>query len=184
MPLALVLALTLSAPSFDLPTWNAERLKTQGVGLGVLGAWAVGNIAVGAVGAALSTDERERWVYLGSLLWNTVNLALSVIGLATQWNANPASFDAKASLAASNSSSTIYFVNAGLDVAYLATAAFLWQRGASTSDPRMVGVGQALLIQGGFLLAFDLVMALLQGGLTTRLLDASTVSVTQSPLSR
>lgn len=168
MILALVVSLSVAQP-FDLPAWNAERLQTQGVGLGVLGGWAVTNMGVGVIGAALAKDERTRWLHLGNALWNTVNLALSVIGLATQWKSDPASFDAKQSLQASSSSSAIFAVNAGLDVAYLATAAFLWQRGDATHDERMVGVGQALLIQGGFLFAFDLVMALLQGALTTRL---------------
>jgi hypothetical protein len=180
MPLALALALTLSAPALDLPTWNADRLQTQGVGLGVLGGWALTNLAVGAVGTALAQDERVRWVFLGSLLWNTVNLALSVVGLATQWKTDPAAFDARQSLQASSSTSTVYWVNAGLDLAYLGTAAFLWQRGEVTADARMVGIGQALLVQGGFLLVFDVVMALLQGALTSRLLDGVSISV--SPL--
>ncbi len=176
MVLALVLSLSVAQP-FDLPAWNAERLQTQGVGLGVLGGWAVANLGVGALGAALAKDERTRWLHLGNLLWNTVNLALSVIGLATQWKSDPAGFDAKQSLQASSSSSAIFAVNAGLDVGYLATAAFLWQRGEATRDERMVGVGQALLIQGGFLLVFDTVMALLQGALTTRLTNQLDITV-------
>ena len=168
MVLALVISVSLAQP-FELRAWNAERLQTQNVGLGILGGWAVINLGVGAVGAVLAKDERTRWLHLGNLLWNTVNLALSVIGLATQWKTDPAGFDAKQSLQASSTISTLFAVNAGLDVAYLATAAFLWQRGDAKGDERMVGCGQALLIQGGFLLVFDTVMALLQGALTTRL---------------
>jgi hypothetical protein len=182
MPLALALALSLAAPALDLPAWNTERLRTQGVGLSVLGGWAVTNLAVGAVGAALAQDDRVRWLFLGSLLWNTVNLGLSVAGLASQWGADPASFDAKQSLQASSSSATVYWINAGLDLAYLGTAAFLWQRGDGGGDARMVGIGQALLVQGAFLLVFDVVMALLQGGLTSRLLAGVDVAVSQAPL--
>ncbi len=61
-------------------------------------------------------------------------------------------------------------MNAGLDVAYLATAAFLWQRGDATADARLVGLGQALLIQGAFLLGFDITLAVLSGRLTDELL--------------
>lgn len=130
----------------------------------------------------MTHDEQLRWVFLGSALWNTVNLALAVINLASNWKADPASVDAKASLQASNSSSTIFAVNAGIDFGYLATGAFLWQRGASTQDPRMVGVGQALLIQGAFLAVFDTVMALVLGGFTNRLVDHLNLSVDQSGL--
>ncbi len=179
MVLALALSLSLAAPSFDLPAWNTERLQSQKVALWTLGGWAGANLAVGAVGAALSQDERVRWIFLGSLLWNTVNLAISVVGLAGGWNLDPASVDARQSLKEVTSTTTVYWVNAGLDVAYLATAAFLWQRGDATGDARLVGLGQALLVQGGFLLVFDVVLALVQGALAGRLLDGVTVSTTQ-----
>ena len=179
MCLALALSLSLSAAPLDLPTWNAERLQTQGIGLGVLGSWAVGNLAVGTIGALLAKDERVRWLHLGNALWNTVNLALSVVGLASQWKTDPASFDGRASLQASSSSTTVFGVNAGLDVGYVATGAFLWQRGDAKGDARMVGIGQALVIQGAALLVFDTVMAVLQGLLTTRLLDG--VDITPRP---
>ncbi len=181
-PLALMLSLTLAAPSFDLTEWNRQRLQSQSTGMWVLGGWGAANIVAGGLGAALTHDEQLRWVFLGSALWNTVNLALAVINLASNWKADPASFDAKASLQASNSSSTIFAVNAGIDFGYLATGAFLWQRGASTQDPRMVGVGQALLIQGAFLAVFDTVMALVLGGFTNRLVDHLNLSVDQSGL--
>lgn len=176
-PLALTLSLTLAAPSFDLPRWNQERLQSESTGMWVLGGWAAANIIAGGLGAALIQDEQLRWVFLGSALWNTVNLALAVINLASNWKADPASFDARASFKASSSSSTIFAVNAGVDLGYLATAAFLWQRGDATQDRRMVGAAQALLIQGAFLLVFDVVMAVVQGGLTNRLLDRMTLSV-------
>ena len=176
MSLAVALTFCLSVAPIDLPTWNAERLQTQGIGLGVLGGWAVGNIAVGAVGAALANDERVRWIHLGNLFWNTVNLALSVVGLASQWKTDPASLDAKQSLQASSSSGAVFGINAGVDLGYLASGAFLWQRGEANRDSRMVGLGQALLLQGAFLLVFDTVMAVLQSVLTTRLLDGLTLA--------
>jgi hypothetical protein len=175
MVLELALVTALSAP-FDLPEWNAQRLQTQRVGMTVLGSWAVANLAVGAVGYAVAKDERTRWVFLGSLLWNTVNLGLALFSLISEWKADPASFDAKTSLSASERNEKIFWVNAGLDVAYLAGSAFLWQRGASTADERMVGLGQALLIQGAFLLVFDTVMAVLNGVHSDKLLAGVTFS--------
>jgi hypothetical protein len=68
----------------------------------------------------------------------------------------------------------VFFINTGLDVAYMAAAAFLWQRGEATNDRRFVGFGQALLLQGGFLFAFDLTMALLNVNLSNKLFDSLT----------
>jgi hypothetical protein len=171
--LALVLATALASP---LSSWNEERRSTQRVGMFALGGWAVGNLGVGAFGVALEPDERLRALHLGNLVWNGVNLALAVIGLIDSWRPEEGPLDAKALLVRSEREEKVFFINAALDVAYLATAAFLWQRGDATGDPRLVGFGQALLIQGGFLLAFDTVMGLLNLRLTGRLLEQ--VSVT------
>ncbi|MGV3621949.1 MAG: DUF6992 family protein [Archangium sp.] len=175
MVTALVLSLTLSAP-FELGAWNQERITTQRVGFGVLGAWAVGNLTVGTIAALRSNDERDAWFHLGNALWNTVNLGLAIAGFAMQWNADPNAFDAKQSLRESSSSATIFGVNGGIDVGYVATGAFLWQRGLAEHDSKLVGMGQALILQGAFLFVFDVVMGVLNGLLTARILDASTIT--------
>ncbi|MCU0699349.1 MAG: hypothetical protein MUC96_22820 [Myxococcaceae bacterium] len=175
--LSTVLALTLNAaPSavpaapVDLTAWNRRRLSTNRAAMFVLGGWAVGNIAVGAVGFGLERDERLRWLHLGNATWNLVNLGLALAGLIGDWGKDPAAFDARQSLDASNTQEKILLFNAGLDVAYIAAGAFLWQRGEGTLDARLVGFGQALLIQGGFLLVFDTVLAVLNGRLTNELM--------------
>lgn len=48
-------------------------------------------------------------------------------------------------------------LNAGLDVAYIATGFYLKERAKNSSSPeRLRGYGNSLLLQGGFLLAFDI----------------------------
>jgi hypothetical protein len=49
----------------------------------------------------LERDERVRFLHLGNLAWNAVNLGLALVSLITEWNQNPAAFDAKESLMAS-----------------------------------------------------------------------------------
>lgn len=181
--LALALAVSLGATPLDLEAWNRERLTTSRVGLVTLGAWAVGNMAVGAIGFGLERDERLRFLHLGNLTWNVVNLALAVIGLVREWKLDPKAFDAKQSLLESESSEKVFFINGALDLGYLALAAFLWQRGEATADPRLVGFGQALLIQGGFLLLFDVTMGVLNARLTGKLVEGVTVSVTPTSVS-
>ncbi|MDX2010850.1 MAG: hypothetical protein SFW67_11685 [Myxococcaceae bacterium] len=183
--LSLALALTLNAtpaaapaPPVDLTAWNRRRLTTNRTAMFVLGGWAVGNIVVGSVGFGLERDERLRWLHLGNATWNLVNLGLALAGLIGDWGKDPAGFDARQSLEASNTQEKILLLNAGLDVAYLAAGAFLWQRGEGTADARLVGFGQALLIQGGFLLVFDTVLAILNGRLTQELLLGVDVSPT------
>ena len=176
--LALIAAVTLTAQPLDLEAWNRERLKTSQVSMFVLGGWAVGNMAAGALGFGLERDERVRSLHLGNLIWNAVNLGLALNTLIREWNANPAALNPKQSLEAAEQIEKVFFINAALDLAYLATAAFLWQRGEAVGDPRMVGLGQSLLTQGGFLAVFDLTMGVLNARLTGKLLEGVTVNVT------
>ena len=48
--------------------------------------------------------------------------------------------------------------NAGLDVGYMATGAYLWERGIRKDSRGLKGYGQSLILQGGFLFTFDLIM--------------------------
>jgi hypothetical protein len=178
--IALALSVGAADGAVDLSQWNERRLRTTRVGMLVLGGFAVGNIAVGAVGFALERDEQLRWLHLGNASWNAVNLGLAIAGLWADWNSDPSKFTAKESLEASSTQEKILLLNAGLDVAYLAMGAFLWQRGFGTADPRMVGFGQALLIQGGFLLVFDTVLAILNGRLTNELMMGVDVTPTST----
>lgn len=176
--LALAAALTLTAQPLDLEAWNRDRLQTSRVGMIVLGVFAVGNMGIGAFGVGLERDERARFLHLGNLAWNAVNLGLALNTLIREWSQDPAALDAKQSLAASEQIEKIFFINGALDLGYLATAAFLWQRGDAVGDPKLVGLGQALVVQAAFLVFFDVTMGILNARLTGRLLDGLTVNVT------
>jgi hypothetical protein len=54
----------------------------------------------------------------------------------------------------------IFIFNAGLDVGYMAIGLYLMERSknASKNQDLLKGYGSSLILQGGFLFAFDLVM--------------------------
>lgn len=149
------------AGSPHLAQWNADRLRTQRVAMGVLGGWAIANLVVGLVGGLADSDARRRSLYLGSAAWNVVNLAIAGFSLRDAFRANPSSFDLQSSQREGDGLAKALLLNMGLDAAYLAAAAFLWQRGEAVGDARLVGFGQALLLQGGFLAVFDTAFFLL-----------------------
>ena len=86
--LALIAAVTLTAQPLELTEWNRARLETSRVGMFTLGIWAVGNMGVGAIGLAFEKDERLRFILLGNLLFNAVNLGLALNTLIREWNEN------------------------------------------------------------------------------------------------
>ncbi len=138
---------------------NEQRLTTNKRGMWTLGSWAVANIGLGLVmRTQTSGADREFWTMNAG--WNGVNLALAGFGL---YGAYTGSTDL--SLAQTNSElqsmQKLLLFNAGLDVGYMATGMWLRERGKRhvKNADRWTGWGNALLIQGGFLLAFDIVMA-------------------------
>ncbi len=146
---------------------NRRRIALTGYGSGVLLAWAVGNIAVGVVGNVTADDEQTRAFHQGNWGWNVVNLVIGGIGVYNAMTADPASFDYDKTRGAVNGARLAFVINGVLDCVYMGTGAWLWERGLRTDEPIMTGWGQALVLQGGFLLAFDLVMWGLSLGLVS-----------------
>ena len=56
-------------------------------------------------------------------------------------------------------------------------------RANATGDPRLIGLGQSLLIQASFLVVFDVTMGIINARLTGRLLEGVTVTVTPAGVS-
>jgi hypothetical protein len=179
MLLALVLTAAVHAEEPSLPpvqavptptpeTWEAirraavhrieQRRKTQIAGMSVLVGWSVANLGAGAVGWA-TADETE-WVrfHQMSMAWGAVNLAIAVPGLVGALRDDPARYDLAKVLRTDTGDRVTFGVNAGLDVGYVATGAWLWERGERTGDPTLIGFGRSLVLQGGFLLLLDATM--------------------------
>lgn len=162
------------APSADdafLAQWNRRRLDRTALGMQVLTGWAVANIATGVTGWAVSSDEQWSHFHLMNAGWNLVNLGLGASGWWNAATAEPGSFDARSSIEEVTQLESILLLNAGLDVAYVVAGSALWWWGESASRPDRVGLGQSLVVQGGFLLAFDLALWAVERGLRIELLD-------------
>lgn len=105
--------------------------------------------------------------------WNLVNLGIAGLALYNISQINASAFSYDQALQKLQNLDKILLINAGLDLGYLATGAWLLKRGISNSSVRMEGYGKSLLLQGGFLLAFDLTLYFLHNPLTVNLLHLS-----------
>ena len=155
---------TQAAEARELIGWNDLRTGIQKGGMIALGSWAVGNIGLSGYLMTVRQGE-EHYFHQMNLLWNLVNLSIAGFGYAGAVG-SPLELDAAATLKEFGSFSRILAINAALDVAYITTGIIMRSRSGSSEKygALLGGYGSSLILQGGFLLAFDLVMLLINQG--------------------
>lgn len=147
----------------SLDGFNGQRLKTNRVGVGVLGGWAVANIGFSGV-QYFRTEGRVKGFHQMNVMWNLVNLGLAAGGLIGSGPDNALGLSLAESVAEQQKIEKLLLFNAGLDVGYVMTGFFLRERSLRPTvkrPDRIGGWGNSLLLQGGFLFVFDLTMVLL-----------------------
>jgi hypothetical protein len=138
---------------------HQELLDMQKVGMVTLGSWAATNFAVSGYLMTKSSGT-SYYFHQMNVFWNTVNMALAVSGYLGAENAVLLNSSSSV-LMEYNKLSKILLVNAGLDVAYMAAGLYLRERSRNVSKHalRLKGYGNSVILQGGFLLVFDAVLA-------------------------
>lgn len=143
--------------SSELLAFNEKRLDITKTGMLVLSGWALTNITVGGYGN-FTTNGRIKYFHQMNAAWNIVNLGIGTFAYFQALQTDPSSFSLAQSLQESQSFEKILLLNIGLDVGYMATGAYLWERGMRKNSNRLLGYGPALMLQGGFLLVFDAIL--------------------------
>lgn len=143
---------------------DRRRNSINAAGMLTLGSWAVTNIGLNTT-LYLATDDDIRYFYQMNALWNVVNLGIAGLGYWGSIRAAP-SEDLFSAVDAQYGIEKALLFNAGLDTAYMMSGLFLLEhaKNSTTNQAMFRGYGQSLLLQGGFLLVFDLVMYTLQRG--------------------
>lgn len=140
-------------------TFREKSLQTRQSGMYVLGSWAATNIAVGSHGWATLKGE-DKYFSQMNVMWNTVNISLAVYSLISDARTDYASMSDKEFLKKHKQMERVLLINAGLDVGYMLAGAYL-TRNAHRLDfdsDLLHGYGNAMILQGAFLLVFDLLM--------------------------
>jgi hypothetical protein len=108
-----------------LAAFDAERIRLDQRGLAVLGTWAAGNLLVSGI-AVTQTEQSTRYFHQMNIGWGAVNLALAGAGyLGARRAARQPAEDRAGNVRAQLRTENLYLLNAGLDVAYLATGVYL-----------------------------------------------------------
>jgi hypothetical protein len=141
-------------------TYNRERNAITRTNMLVLGGWGVGNIA-GGVAGMLTTPwgSAANYFHQMNAYWNVVNVAIAVPGFLGARKRMGRSYDIPATFKEQRKMETSYLINMGLDVAYIGTG--LWMQEFGNGRPQkqaalLKGMGNSIMMQGGFLLLFDI----------------------------
>ncbi|WP_422006444.1 DUF6992 family protein [Roseivirga pacifica] len=160
LALLILFAFDAYAQGVGLTEFNTERLQVNKTGMIVLGSWALGNIGTNAVLLNNPSSKEQAHFYRMNIFWNVVNLGLAIPGLRHAIITDPASLDMASTVSEYHKMGKILLLNAGLDVAYI-TGGFLMKEMAKTRPNKediLTGYGRSLILQGGFLLAFDIIL--------------------------
>ncbi len=137
--------------------FNTQRLKINRTAMTVLGGWAIGNLASGALLTGQKTGK-AKYFHQMNLGWGAINLGIAGFAYYNAVKTDPASFDLLGSLKEQEKITRILLFNAGLDVGYIMGGAYLRERAKTTTKnpERLAGFGESIILQGAFLLVFDL----------------------------
>ncbi len=137
--------------------FNRRRLQRQRRGMGVLFGWSLVNIGTGTAGY-FALDGPRRHFHGMNAMWNVVNAAIAGFGYVGARREDPAEGGAMRALDEAHRTEKVLLFNAGLNIGYIATGAFLWERGRRTDSDQLRGFGPSVAVQGLFLLGFDTAM--------------------------
>lgn len=133
-----------------------QRIKLVQNNMYVLGAWASANIIQGTISAS-NTQGSEKAFHQMNAYWNTVNFAIAGVGLLGIRKQLNKQYGLASNLKEQQKLEKILLLNSGLDLAYITAGLYLKERGSRLNNPRNEGFGNSLIIQGAFLLVFDLI---------------------------
>ena len=120
-----------------------------------LGTWASMNIIGSGIGWATSNIEENKYFHQMNVMWNLVNLGLSVPGY-IKAKKGDSGLNLYNTLEAQRITETVFLVNAGIDLAYIGSGLLLKSRAPiAENSNQFIGYGNSLMLQGGFLLLFD-----------------------------
>jgi hypothetical protein len=141
-----------------LHDFELSRQDINKKGMLILGSWALGNILLGTYGSIKTSGDTKHFHQFNAM-WNVVNLGIAAFGFFNAAGSDPNSMTGMEIINGYNSLQKFLLLNAGLDVAYMVTGLYLKERAKNSSNTdRLRGYGNSLLLQGGFLLVFDVAL--------------------------
>ena len=158
----LIICLSISIITFSqvssITAFEQQRINYNKNGMLLLGSWSASNIIVSAF-ASKTNNQQAHYFHNMNIMWNSVNLALATAGYISAVKETTNNLTLSNVLNHQNKTEKLFLLNTGLDVAYVTAGFYLKEKGKSDSNPaKLKGYGDAVIMQGGFLLLFDAIM--------------------------
>lgn len=138
--------------------FNQKRIDITRIGMITLGSWGLANVAVN--GLLLNQTEGDPYYFHQmNMLWGGIDAVVAGLGYYSAVRSGSA-LNLIRTIGEYQSISRTLLFNAGLDVAYVVGGLYLLERAKNETQrrDRFRGYGRAVILQGGFLLAFDAVL--------------------------
>lgn len=136
---------------------NRIRLKTSHNLMVGLSSWAGTNLVFSGIGWGTAAQEETKYFHQMNMIWNVVNLGIAVPSLImNKRNKIDLSYDE--SIKESRRMSRVFLINAGLDIAYISSGILMnhFSKNNGSKSEMLAGYGKSILLQGSFLMIFDL----------------------------
>jgi hypothetical protein len=151
-------AQTVVKDSIQLPLPEAvamERIDITRNYMTALGAWGLLNVVQGSI-SATNTVGPEHYFHQMSAYFNTINVGIAAAGFLGIKKQLLKTNTISSEIQAQRQIQKILLINSALDVGYFATGLILRNSGIKNKNPKTQGYGGSIMLQGAFLLVFDL----------------------------
>jgi hypothetical protein len=150
---------TLYIQAQDLFQFNQQQQKMNGIGMTILGSWAIGNVAWGVSGLNNTNAQYANFSQM-NLSWGAINLGLALPGYLRSKRTFYSEYDLKKTYSEQIKLEKIFLANGMIDIAYMTFGGLLLERAKwdTLRKEQLTGFGQSIIMQGAFLFVFDLAM--------------------------
>lgn len=158
----LIKLLSISQTDSIIKQFDNKKNKLNHNGMIVLTSWASANIIGSGIGYTLTKSEEEKNFHLINASWGIVNLGIALPGLLANKKISATMYDLQKS---QTQAEKLFLANAILDVVYISGGFYMKEFASNQTDikkqERFNGFGNSVIIQGAGLMAFDLIMTIL-----------------------
>ena len=149
---------TLAIDSIRLPLPEAvamERINITRNYMTALGAWGLVNVVQGSI-SATSTLGPEHYFHQMSAYFNAVNVGIAAVGFLGIKKQLLKTNTLSSELQKQQKIQKILLINSALDVGYFGIGLLMRNSGIRNQNAKIQGYGGSIMLQGAFLLAYDL----------------------------